>query len=146
MPIEEEAPVAAPPMPEGATEARSEDERRRAYEEAKKTGQHLSSLQQLTVQELLASAKQEGILDVSGLKKQDLIFRILRERIQRTGYMYGEGVLEILPDGFGFLRSPLYSYVLSPDDIYISPSQIRRFGLKTGHIVSGTIRRRSGFR
>ena len=140
MPLEIEAPVAAPPMPEGLEAPRSEEERRRAYDEAKKTGQHLSSLQQMTVQELLSSAKTEGIPDVSGLKKQDLIFRILRERIQRTGYMYGEGVLEILPDGFGFLRSPLYSYVPSPDDIYISPSQIRRFGLKTGHIVSGTIR------
>ena len=76
----------------------------------------------------------------SGLKKQDLIFQILRSRIRQNGLMYGEGVLEILPDGFGFLRSPEYNYLPCPDDIYISPSQIRRFGLRNGHVVQGQIR------
>ena len=85
-------------------------------------------------------AKQEGIADYIGLKKQDLIFQILRSRIRQNGLMYGEGVLEILPDGFGFLRSPEYNYLPCPDDIYISPSQIRRFGLRNGHVVQGQIR------
>src|SRR5690606_29148043 len=76
----------------------------------------------------------------TGLKKQDLIFQILQKHVVKQGLMYGEGVLEILPDGFGFLRSPEYSYLACPDDIYVSPSQIRRFGLKVGHIVQGTIR------
>ena len=72
--------------------------------------------------------------------KQDLIFKILQTHIAGQGLMYGEGVLEILPDGFGFLRSPEYSYLACPDDIYVSPAQIRRFGLKVGHVVQGTIR------
>ena len=74
------------------------------------------------------------------MKKQDLIFRILKERVKMNGLMYGEGTLEILPDGFGFLRSPDYHYLSCPDDIYVSPSQIRRFGLQTGSTVSGQIR------
>ncbi|MCC6581463.1 MAG: transcription termination factor Rho [Phycisphaeraceae bacterium] len=85
-------------------------------------------------------AKVEQIEGFNSLKKHDLIFQILKSRIQKQGLMYGEGVLEVLPDGFGFLRSPEYSYLACPDDIYVSPSQIRRFGLKPGHIVQGTIR------
>ncbi len=100
----------------------------------------LSDLQKMTVSELHQLAKREGLEDYTGLKKQDLIFRILKEHIQRSGRMYGEGVLEILPDGFGFLRSPDYNYLPGPDDIYVSPSQIRRFGLRTGCIVAGQIR------
>ena len=79
----------------------------------------------------------EGIIEYTGLKKQDLIFKILKERVKQNGLMFGEGTLEILPDGFGFLRSPDYNYLPCPDDIYVSPSQIRRFGLKTGAIVAG---------
>ncbi|MCH9023483.1 MAG: transcription termination factor Rho [Planctomycetes bacterium] len=78
--------------------------------------------------------------EYTGLKKQDLIFKILKERIQQNGLMYGEGVLELLPDGFGFLRSPEYHYLPCPDDIYVSPSQIRRFGLRNGNIIAGQIR------
>jgi transcription termination factor Rho len=74
------------------------------------------------------------------MKRQELIFRILKERVKTNGLMYGEGTLEILPDGFGFLRSPDYHYLSCPDDIYVSPSQIRRFGLRTGATVSGQIR------
>jgi transcription termination factor Rho len=92
------------------------------------------------VHKLHEIAKVEGISDYVGLKKQDLIFQILRARIRQNGLMYGEGVLEILPDGFGFLRSPEYNYLPCPDDIYISPSQIRRFGLRNGHVVQGQIR------
>src|SRR3989337_1311010 len=85
-------------------------------------------------------AWRENLAEISGVKKQDLIFRILKERVKLNGLMFGEGTLEILPDGFGFLRSPDYRYLSCPDDIYVSPSQIRRFGLKTGTTVSGQIR------
>jgi transcription termination factor Rho len=110
------------------------------YEEVKRGELHITDLQKMSVAELHEVAKKEELTDYSGLKKQDLIFRILKQRIQQNGLMYGEGVLEILPDGFGFLRSPEYNYLPCPDDIYISPSQIRRFGLKTGHVVAGQIR------
>ena len=101
---------------------------------------HIEKLQKLTMKELLALAHAEDVTNYRGLKKQDLIFRILKSRVNKDGMMYGEGVLEILPEGFGFLRSPDYNYLPSPDDIYVSPSQIRRFGLRTGNIVSGQIR------
>jgi len=94
----------------------------------------------MTMKELVALAKREQISDYTGLKKQDLIFKILKERTKLNGLMFGEGTLEILPDGFGFLRSPDYHYLPCPDDIYVSPSQIRRFGLKTGDTVAGQIR------
>jgi len=110
------------------------------YEEIKRGEIHITELQKMTVQELHEVAKQEGLEEYTGLKKQDLIFKILKDRINRNGLMYGEGVLEILPDGFGFLRSPEYNYLPCPDDIYISPSQIRRFGLRNGHVVAGQIR------
>jgi len=110
------------------------------YERIKKGNLYLTDLQKLTVAELHDIAKKENIQEYSALKKQDLIFRILKERIQQNGLMYGEGVLEVLPDGYGFLRNPDYNYLSSSDDIYVSPSQIRRFGLRTGNIVSGQIR------
>ncbi|HIJ52244.1 MAG TPA: transcription termination factor Rho, partial [Planctomycetes bacterium] len=106
----------------------------------KKGNLYLTDLQKLTVSELHDIAKKENITEYSALKKQDLIFRILKERIRQNGLMYGEGVLEVLPDGYGFLRNTDYNYLSSSDDIYVSPSQIRRFGLRTGNIVSGQIR------
>jgi transcription termination factor Rho len=110
------------------------------YEDIKRGEIHLTELQKMTMPQLIKAAKTEGVADYMGLKKQDLIFRILKERVKQNGLMYGEGTLEVLPDGFGFLRSPDYNYLPCPDDIYVSPSQIRRFGLKTGAIVSGQIR------
>ena len=101
---------------------------------------HITELQQMTMPQLLKTAKDEGITEYTGLKKQDLIFKILKERVKQNGLMFGEGTLEVLPDGFGFLRSPDYNYLPCPDDIYISPSQIRRFGLRTGAVVAGQIR------
>lgn len=101
---------------------------------------HLIELQRMTMPQLLSAARGEGIKDLGGLKKQELIFRILKERVKQESAMYGNGVVEVLPDGFGFLRSPEYNYLPSPDDIYISPSQIRRFGIRTGAIVTGPIR------
>ncbi|MGA2265435.1 MAG: transcription termination factor Rho [Phycisphaerae bacterium] len=110
------------------------------YERVKRGELHITDLQRMSVAELHEIAKTEGIEEYVGLGKQDLVFKILKQRIQRNGLMYGEGVLEILPDGFGFLRSPDYDYLPSPDDIYVSPSQIRRFGLLQGNIVAGQIR------
>jgi len=101
---------------------------------------HIAELQKMSMSELMEEAQRENVKEVTGLKKQDLIFKILKERVKVNGLMFGEGTLEILPDGFGFLRSPDYHYLSCPDDIYVSPSQIRRFGLKTGSTVSGQIR------
>jgi len=119
-----------------------DDEVNDRYEEIKRGGTHITELQQMTMSQLQQLAKDAAVEreDWVGLKKQDLIFRILKERVKQNGLMYGEGTLEILPDGFGFLRSPDYNYLPCADDIYISPSQIRRFGLRTGAIVSGQIR------
>jgi transcription termination factor Rho len=110
------------------------------YENVKKGGMRVGDLQKMDVEELHKVADEEGIEDYTGLNKHELVFQIIKKRISKAGLMYGDGVLEILPDGFGFLRSPEYSYLPCPDDIYVSPSQIRRFGLKNGHIVQGTIR------
>jgi len=110
------------------------------YEEIKRGELHIKDLQQLNVDSLHEIAQKEGLDEYTGLKKSELIFKILKERIRQNGLMFGEGVLEILPDGFGFLRNPEYMYLPCPDDIYVSPSQIRRFGLRTGHIVAGQIR------
>jgi transcription termination factor Rho len=101
---------------------------------------HIAELQKMSMQQLIEEARADNVKDTVGMKKQDLIFNILKERVKMNGLMYGEGTLEILPDGFGFLRSPDYHYLSCPDDIYVSPSQIRRFGLKTGSTVSGQIR------
>jgi len=117
-----------------------DDEINNRYEEIKRGSTHISELQQMTMPQLLKIAKDEGLADYTGLKKQDLIFKILKERVKQNGLMFGEGTLEVLPDGFGFLRSPDYNYLPCPDDIYISPSQIRRFGLRTGAVVAGQIR------
>lgn len=118
-------------------DAEPSDER---SQEIKASGVHIAALQKMSMAELIEEARKDNVADVSGMKKQGLIFNILKERVKLNGLMYGEGTLEILPDGFGFLRSPDYHYLSCPDDIYVSPSQIRRFGLKTGSIVSGQIR------
>ena len=117
-----------------------DDEVNSRYEEIKRGGNHLTDLQQKSLPELIVIAKEVGITEVEGLAKQNLVFLIIKERVKQNGLMLGEGTLEILPDGFGFLRSPDYNYLPCVDDIYISPSQIRRFGLRTGTIVSGQIR------
>lgn len=100
----------------------------------------ISELKEKTIDDLTKVAKELNVEGAGGLRKQDLIFAILQAQIEKTGNVFGAGVLEILPDGFGFLRSPDYSYLPSPDDIYVSPSQIRRFNLRTGDLVSGQIR------
>jgi len=100
----------------------------------------IEKLKSKNMAELNRIAKGLKINQINGLKKQDLIFKILQGKAEKEGLIFGEGVLEVLPDGFGFLRSPKYNYLPCPDDIYISPSQIRKFNLRTGDTVSGQIR------
>ncbi|MBL8898200.1 MAG: transcription termination factor Rho [Planctomycetes bacterium] len=100
----------------------------------------LVDFQRLTLREIQIQSREMGFRDITGMKKQDLLFRLLREKTKGTRPLYGRGVIEVLPDGFGFLRSPEYSYLGCPDDVYVSPTQIRRFALKTGHQVEGLVR------
>src|SRR3989449_2670134 len=106
----------------------------------KETVMYLTQLKQRNITELNEIARELKIEGAANLRKQELIFAILQAQTEKNGVIYGEGVLETLPDGFGFLRAPDSNYLPGPDDIYISPSQIRRFNLRTGDIVSGQIR------
>jgi transcription termination factor Rho len=101
---------------------------------------NVEALKRMRISELNKLAKEYKIKGTGGLKKQELIFAILQATIEDSGKIYGEGTLEILPDGFGFLRAPGYNYLPGPDDIYVSPSQIRRFNLRTGDTISGQVR------
>ncbi|MGZ3569980.1 MAG: transcription termination factor Rho [Thermodesulfobacteriota bacterium] len=101
---------------------------------------NIKDLKKLKINDLYKIAKELNVEGASGMRKQELIFAILQAQTEKNGLIFGEGVLEILPDGFGFLRAPDYNYLPGPDDIYISPSQIRRFNLRTGDTVSGQIR------
>ncbi|MBZ5702602.1 MAG: transcription termination factor Rho [Acidobacteriia bacterium] len=101
---------------------------------------NIKDLKKLKINDLNKIAKELNVEGASGMRKQELIFAILQAQTEKNGLIFGEGVLEILPDGFGFLRAPDYNYLPGPDDIYISPSQIRRFNLRTGDTVSGQIR------
>ena len=101
---------------------------------------NVAELKKMTVAQLQKHAEKLKLNSVSGLKKQDLLFKILQAQIEKNGAIFGEGILEVLEDGFGFLRSPNYNYLPGPDDIYISPSQIRKFNLRTGEVISGQIR------
>ncbi len=101
---------------------------------------NITKLKEMKITELNKLARELNINGFSGIRKQDLIFKVLQAQAEKEGLMFGEGILEILPEGFGFLRSPNYNYLPCPDDIYISPSQIRKFDLKTGDTVSGEIR------
>jgi len=100
----------------------------------------LFELQRLSVPDLVTMADEYGLRDLGALRKHELIFEILKANARCNGTMFGKGVLEILPDGFGFLRSPQYNYLACPEDIYVSPSQIRRFALRTGDAIEGEIR------
>src|SRR3954466_5678336 len=101
---------------------------------------NLASLKDRSISELTHIAKEMGIEGATGLRKQELIFKVLAAQTEKSGLIFSEGVLETLPDGFGFLRAPEYNYLPGPDDIYVSPSQIRKFDLRTGDTVSGQIR------
>ena len=124
-----------------AAEVDADDvEVRERYDLLKQNDTKIAELQKLSMAELIELARSEQITETAGEKKQDLVFKILKERVKLNGLMFGEGTLEILPDGVGFLRSPDYHYLACPDDIYVSPSQIRRFGLRNGMSVAGQIR------
>src|SRR6187549_2686479 len=101
---------------------------------------NLAGLKEMSISELTHIAKEMGIEGATGLRKQELIFKVLAAQTEKSGLIFSEGVLETLPDGFGFLRAPEYNYLPGPDDIYVSPSQIRKFDLRTGDTVSGQIR------
>src|SRR6201986_3723207 len=101
---------------------------------------HLRELKEKKIGDLVEMGKELGIENAGGMRKQDLIFAVLQKKAEKDEHIYADGVLECLPDGFGFLRAPDYNYLPGPDDVYVSPSQIRRFGLRTGDTVSGSVR------
>ncbi len=119
-----------------------EEEEVAAQEADTQDGQRLDmrTLKDMSIADLTHAARELEVENPAGMRKQDLIFKILQVQTEREGLIFGEGVLEILPDGYGFLRAPEYNYLPGPDDIYVSPSQIRRFNLRTGDTVSGQIR------
>ena len=138
-------PGEVPTDEELETEAASLDSKltaaaQKKYDKAKKEGYDLAALQHMKSKELGEIAKKEKVENWSEMPRQKLVFEILKAQANRQGLMIGEGTLEIMGDGYGFLRSPEYSYVASPDDVYVSPSQIRRFGLRKGQIIRGLIR------
>jgi transcription termination factor Rho len=122
---------AAPPAGEAAAEAPKPVAPR---------GLNITDLKDLSIQKLTQIAKDMSVAGATGMRKQELIFQILKVQTEQSGFIFSEGVLEVLPDGFGFLRAPDYNYLPGPDDIYVSPSQIRKFDLQTGDTVSGQIR------
>ncbi|MBI2819605.1 MAG: Rho termination factor N-terminal domain-containing protein, partial [Acidobacteria bacterium] len=100
----------------------------------------LSELKEMSITKLAQLAKQLSIPKPTVMRKHELVFRILQAQAEKDGLIFSEGVLETLPEGFGFLRAPDYNYLPGPDDIYVSPSQIRRFDLRTGDTISGQVR------
>ena len=139
----EAKPEAEAPKPEPA--GRMFDARRRQGQGPGQQGRNgsaldLVELKDMSIQKLNQIAKDLGVQGFAGLRKQELIFKILQVQAEKSGLIFSEGVLECLPDGFGFLRAPEYNYLPGPDDVYVSPSQIRRFDLRTGDTVSGQIR------
>src|SRR5213075_2171741 len=109
-------------------------------ENGKEISISLAELKEKNITDLAKIAKELNVPGASGMRKQELIFQILRAQTEKSGLIFSEGVLECLPDGFGFLRAPEYNYLPGPDEIYVSPSQIRRFDLHTGDTVSGQVR------
>ncbi len=110
------------------------EQRRKQQQQGKQAGPTLDlvELKDKSILDLNTIAKEMGVLNAAGLRKQELIFKILQTQAEKSGLIFSEGVLECLPDGFGFLRAPEYNYLPGPDDVYVSPSQIRRFDLRTG--------------
>jgi transcription termination factor Rho len=134
---QDNGPVAdvAPSTPAPAAASGSEGGR-----PAKTSTLNINDLKDMSIQKLTQVAKDLNVAGATGMRKQDLIFQILKAQTELSGFMFSEGVLEVLPDGFGFLRAPDYNYLPGPDDIYVSPSQIRKFDLQTGDTVSGQVR------
>jgi transcription termination factor Rho len=147
-PAPAEEAAAAPPPPEVVEEPEPapavEEEPEPVSETLQKTAAaetlDIRVLKEMKLPDLTRTAKDLGVENATGMRKQDLIFSILQAQTEKSGLIFSEGVLECLPDGFGFLRAPEYNYLPGPDDIYVSPSQIRRFDLRTGDTVSGQVR------
>src|ERR1041384_993872 len=142
--VEEKTEEAPAPVAEAAPEASSEPEpapapQRPQQQQAAETID-IRVLKEMKLPDLSKLAKDLGVENATGMRKQDLIFAVLQAQTEKSGLIFSEGVLECLPDGFGFLRAPEYNYLPGPDDVYVSPSQIRRFDLRTGDTVSGQIR------
>jgi len=138
----EAAAVVEPPaeVPAEAPVEPPRDQRRRPEQTKAAETIDIRVLKEMKLPDLSKLAKEHGIENATGMRKQDLIFSILQAQTEKSGLIFSEGVLECLPDGFGFLRAPEYNYLPGPDDIYVSPSQIRRFDLHTGDTVSGQVR------
>jgi transcription termination factor Rho len=127
--------------PEGAPRPpRNEEGGGDAPRQPKAPALNINDLKDMSIQKLTQVARDLNVANATGMRKQDLIFQILKAQTEQSGFMFSEGVLEVLPDGFGFLRAPDYNYLPGPDDIYVSPSQIRKFDLQTGDTVSGQVR------
>jgi transcription termination factor Rho len=130
----EAAPAAQQSAPRAEREGQGQGQGRRGH------GLNITDLKDKSIQQLTQIAKDLNVAGATGMRKQELIFQILKAQTEQSGFIFSEGVLEVLPDGFGFLRAPDYNYLPGPDDIYVSPSQIRKFDLQTGDTVSGQIR------
>jgi transcription termination factor Rho len=142
-PAEVKAAEHPAPPPSDLTSHPGHQRRKQQAAQAVKNGTptlDLVELKDMSIQNLNQVAKEMGIAGAAGLRKQELIFKILQTQAEKSGLIFSEGVLECLPDGFGFLRAPEYNYLPGPDDVYVSPSQIRRFDLRTGDTISGQIR------
>src|SRR5438445_8436763 len=138
--------VADTPAPEPPTTAQSSQPQQspppqpQQQQQQRREGLRITDLKDMSIQKLTQIAKDLSVGGATGMRKQELIFQILKAQTEQSGFIFSEGVLEVLPDGFGFLRAPDYNYLPGPDDIYVSPSQIRKFDLQTGDTVSGQIR------
>src|SRR5262245_41451355 len=130
---EAQAQPQPPPQQQDAPppQARRDDGRQREDSRREK-GLNITELKDMPIPRLTQIAKDLSVAGATGMRKQELIFQILKAQTEQSGFIFSEGVLEVLPDGFGFLRAPDYNYLPGPDDIYVSPSQIRKFDLQTG--------------
>ena len=135
-----EVKAVEPKTPDGRPTDAGAAARKRAGAQKNGVTLDLVELKDMSIQKLNQIAKDLGVAGTAGLRKQELIFKILQTQAEKSGLIFSEGVLECLPDGFGFLRAPEYNYLPGPDDVYVSPSQIRRFDLRTGDTISGQIR------
>ena len=124
----------------GGTVATAEVPEREGREGKTEGFHNLADLKEMSISKLTSIAKGMDVPGATGMRKQELIFKVLAAQTEKSGLIFSEGVLETLPDGFGFLRAPEYNYLPGPDDIYVSPSQIRKFDLRTGDTVTGQIR------
>jgi len=134
------APAATDAAPDQARDTAAGTQAPPPQQSEQRRGLNITDLKDMSIQKLTQIAKDLNVGGATGMRKQELIFQILKAQTEQSGFIFSEGVLEVLPDGFGFLRAPDYNYLPGPDDIYVSPSQIRKFDLQTGDTVSGQIR------